>query len=228
MKSSRRKVQTMLNMDKDGDHPLASECVHLDVIHSRCKGWRTYTSYYDVPLQCMIKLCTMDTIAECKETCAIFLKNINYMLRDFIVDNKPDAEAANCVFNPYHLKDDEAGGNKIAMREVFGEDFVENRTSNCLFYFDLSVERHKKLVRKDNRESYQTLCHDLKNAPTEEEYARRKVLLQMLIDSQMETNKGSLYSALKFWDKAKYRWAFDFLNESQHPCQVWPKLHTHL
>ena len=172
MKSSRRKVQTMLNMDKDGDHPLASECVHLDVIHSRCKGWRTYTlSYYNVPLQCMIKLGTMDTIAERKETCAIFLKNINYMLRDFIVDNERDAEAANCIFNPYHLKDDEAGGNKIAMREVFGEYFVENRTASCLFHFDLNVERHKKLVRQNNEESYQTLCHDLKNAPTEEEYA---------------------------------------------------------
>ena len=126
------------------------------------------------------------------------------------------AEAANCIFNPYHLKDDEAGGNKIAMREVFGEDFVENRTSSCLFHFDLSVERHKKLVRKDNRESYQTLCRDLRNAPTEEEYARRKVLLQMLIDNQMETNKGSLYSALKFWDKAKYRWAFAFLNANHN------------
>ena len=187
MKSSRRKVQTMLNMDKEGNHPLASECVHLDVIQSRCKGWQTYTlSYYDVPLLCMIKLCTMDTIAECKETYAIFLKNINYMLKDFIVDNEPDTEAANRFFNPYHLKDDEAGRNKTAMCEVFGEGFVEN----------LSVGRHKKLVRKDNRESYQT-CHDLKNAPTEEEYARRKVLLEMLIDSQMETNKQSVFCILR-------------------------------
>ena len=90
-KSSRRKVEMMLNMDKDEGHPLGSEVEHLDVVHSRCKGWKTYTlSYYDICLQSIIKLCTMDTVAECKEACTLFFETINSMLREFIEDTEPD------------------------------------------------------------------------------------------------------------------------------------------
>ena len=114
------------------------------------------------------------------------------------------------MFNTYHLKDDEAGGNKIGMRNVLGANFVEKRTSSCLYHFDQSVVRHKKMVRKENKDSYSSLCHDLKNASTEAEYGRRKTLVELLIKRQDVINQPSLTSALNFWDKAKYRWAFAF------------------
>jgi len=162
-KSSKRKVNIMFNMDKDGMHPLNSAVVHLDVIHSRCKGWKTYTlSYYDIPLQSMIKLCTMETSSECKEACQIFLENINEMLRDFIKEKDPNIldSSHEYKFNPFHLKDDEAGGNKIAMRNILGEPFVETRTSSCEYHFDASVARHRKFVRQEDVNSYSTLCYD--------------------------------------------------------------------
>ena len=46
MKSSRLKVSILRKLDRDGSHPLAKETVHLDVLHSRTKGWKTYTISY--------------------------------------------------------------------------------------------------------------------------------------------------------------------------------------
>ena len=43
VKSSRRKVKLMLNMDYEGDHRLREAVVFLDVVHSRTKGFKTYT-----------------------------------------------------------------------------------------------------------------------------------------------------------------------------------------
>ena len=76
-KSSRRNVELMYNLDCEGDHPLNETVVHLD-IHSHAKGYKTYMlSYYGTPLRSMIKLCTMDTVSECKETCELSFKLIN-------------------------------------------------------------------------------------------------------------------------------------------------------
>ena len=43
-------------------------------------------------------------------------------------------ESSTYFFNPYHLKDDEHGGNKIGMQDVFGEAFLNERASTCEFH----------------------------------------------------------------------------------------------
>ena len=61
------------------------------------------------------------------------------------------------------------------------------------------------MVRKQNKDSYSSLC-----LLPQAENGRRKTLPEILIKRQDELNQPSLTSALNFWDKAKYRWAFAF------------------
>ena len=113
IKSSRHKIKIMYDLDKDGTRTLATETVHLDVVHSRCKSWKTYTmSYYDVRLKSMVKLCTMDTFTESKETCTIFLQLINQMLQDYMREEGLLCAESYC-FNPCHLKDDKLVATRL-------------------------------------------------------------------------------------------------------------------
>ena len=193
VKSSRRKVKLMRNMDFEGDHRLREAVVHLDVIHSRTKGFKTYTlSYYDIPLQMLIKLCTMDTTSECKQTCAFFFKTINVMIQDLIEEEDPSNDQPR-MFNPYHLKDDENGGNKQAMAEIFGRKFVEERTSSCEFHFAENAKRHAKYVQTEpDRKEYYSLTKDMKDSTTEKEYEQSKRLLEILIARQSPENSKKL------------------------------------
>ena len=110
----------MRNLDRDKHHSLKETVVHLDVIHSRTKGFKTYSlSYYDLRLNSMVVLCTMDCISECKEMCTIFLEKRNEMLRKQASDNGESTE--DVELRPFHLNDDEHEGNKIGMANVFGK-----------------------------------------------------------------------------------------------------------
>ena len=117
----------MRKLDREEHHSLNETVVHLDVIHSRTKGLKTYTlSYYDVRLNAMVVLCTMDCISECKEMCTIFFEKINDMLKKHAEDNGDCTD--DVEFRPFHLKDDEHGGNKIGMANVLGKynAYIEN------------------------------------------------------------------------------------------------------
>ena len=99
----------------------------------------------------------METSTEDKDCCKLFFININKMLQEKICEDQ-NIESSSYFFNPYHLKDDEHGGNKIGMRDVFGVAFVNERTSSCEFHLDQSVKIHKKYLNKESRESYGELC----------------------------------------------------------------------
>ena len=48
VKSSQKKVELMMNMNRNGSHRLKETVLHLDVIHSRTKAYKAYSlSYYD-------------------------------------------------------------------------------------------------------------------------------------------------------------------------------------
>ena len=48
IKSSTRKIELLRRLNKNKGDRLSSECVFLDVLHSRYKSWKTYTlPYYD-------------------------------------------------------------------------------------------------------------------------------------------------------------------------------------
>ena len=48
LKCSKEKAETLINLNVDGNHRLNSSSVFLDVLHSHCKGWKTYTlTFFD-------------------------------------------------------------------------------------------------------------------------------------------------------------------------------------
>ena len=65
LNSSKKKVKILGNLDKDGVHPLPFETVYLNVLHPYTKGWKTYSlSYFDILIQQMVRLCTMESPKE--------------------------------------------------------------------------------------------------------------------------------------------------------------------
>ena len=181
--------------------------MHLDVLHSYTKGWKTYTlSYYDIRLKELVRLATMETSTEDKDCCKLFFININKMLQEKICEDQ-NIESSSYFFNPYHLKDDEHGGNKIGMRDVFGVAFVNERTSSCEFHLDQSVKNHKKYLNKESREFYGELCTSLKTSNTVEMFDTNRKLLESLISKQIPGDQKPLNDALKFWLRCKHRWA---------------------
>ena len=74
---AKKKVKILGNLDKDGVHPLAFETVYLDVLHP-------YTlSYYDILIQQMVRLCTMQCPKEDRICCELFFRFINKMLQEY-------------------------------------------------------------------------------------------------------------------------------------------------
>ena len=181
LNSSRQKVDLLHNLDRDGFHLLAEETVDLDVLHSHAKGWKTYTlSYYDIRLKELVCLASMETLTEDKDCCKLFFTNINKMLEEKICGDQ-NIESSSYVFNPYHLKDDEHGENKIGMQDVFAEAFVNELTSSCEFHLDHSVKNHKKYLNKESRECYEELCTSFKTSNTAQMFDTNRKLLESLI-----------------------------------------------
>ena len=168
VKSSRRKVEIMNKLDHDGCHSLDETVVHLDVIHSRTKSFKTYTlSYYDVRLNSMVVLCTMDTVSECKETCTLFFEKINEMLTIYTREEGLIAGEDNYMFNPFHLKDDEHGGNKIGMANVLGKEILTFILMYHHMYFIHGSHKILKLEFQDSQgfsRTFLTFFKDVNNS----------------------------------------------------------------
>ena len=149
IKISTRKVELLCRLNKNEGDRLSSECVFLDVLHSRCKSWKTYTlSYYDSILKELVKLVTMETVTENAEYCELFLELINEIICKFN-NNKESSK-----INPVHMKYNKHSGNQIAIKNVFGVKFYQERTSSCEYHFNKSVEKHKKFLRNEDISTY--------------------------------------------------------------------------
>ena len=203
MKSSKRKVELLQNLSRDSNHRLATETVFLDVLHSRCKGWKTYTlSYYDEILRKIVKLATMECLGENKENCELFFRKIIQMVK---TDNDQ------VEFVPSSVMDDEHGGNKIGMAAVFGEDYVKNATASCEYHFKNSVERHKKYIKEnEDKLIYFTLMMKLKNSATRSSYHEAFGKIEALAEKQLGDCCTALLKCLNWWHDVRYRWAASF------------------
>ena len=169
----------------------------------RCKGWKTYTlSYYDSLIREMVKLVTMEGTTEDHNYCEIFLHGINRMLNDYT--NQSDK------FNPINIQFDEHQSTKIAIKSVFGEEFLLTRTLGCDYHLNRSVEKHKKYVNSSDATLFGILINAMKNSVTEDGYYQEKTRLSNLISKQPESCRKPLTDMINFWDNVKYRWVTAF------------------
>ena len=127
------------------------------------------------------------------------------------------------VFNPYHLKDDDHGGNKLGMSAVFGEVFVVDRTSSCEFHYLQAVRNHARYINKVSRDQYMDLCIKLKDSLSQEVYNNNYYLLRELISQQVPGNRKPLEDALAWWIRCSV-----FVHRLIiYHCQAWLSVHRH-
>ena len=156
----------------------------------------------------LVRLATTEPPTEDKDCCNLFFTNINKMLQKKTWEDQSIVPSS-YVFNSYHLKN---GGNKIGMRDVFGEVFANECTSSCEFHLDRSVKNHKKYLYKESREFYGKLCTSLKTSNTVEMLDANRKLLDSVISSEIPGNQKPLNDALKFWLCFKHGWVLCYRN----------------
>ena len=150
----------------------------------------------------LVKLATMEATTEDHVYTELFFRKINEMLVSSSFGN----------FNPIVIQCDEHGSAKIALKDIYGEDFVECRTSGCEYHLQKSVDKHKKYFNKEDAIQFNMLVNALKNCVTEEGYNREKSKIDNLILKQAETCREPLSNMIKFWNNCKYRWASAYKN----------------
>ena len=149
----------------------------------------------------------MEAQTEDHSYCELFFTKINRMLKDASFE----------IFNPIVIQCDEHGSAKIGLREVYGDEFVNTRTSGCEYHLQKSVDKHKKYFNEEDGFNFNILVNALKNSVTEEAYTREKSKLENLILKQSQNCQKSLFDMLRFWDSARYRWASAF-KKNLHNC----------
>ena len=77
-------------------------------------------------------------------------------------------------FNPANIQLDERGSTKIAIKAVFGDEFLKARTLGCHFRLDCSVDKHKKYFNSSGVDLFCVSVNSLKNSVTEDGYNREK------------------------------------------------------
>ena len=138
----------------------------------------------------------MKTVTENAEYCELFFELINEMICKFN-NNKESSK-----FNPVHRKYDEHPGNQIAIKNVFGIKFYQERTSSCEYHFNKSVN--------EDISTYKKLWADMKNSVTTESYEICKQRMIKLIGVQEISARKPLFDTLEFWDSIKSRWATSY------------------
>ena len=123
---------------------------------------------------------------------------------------KKDWKLPNMYLILTNIKDDGHGGNKLRMKAVLGETFVNERTLSCEFHMEQSVKNHKKYVTKESREFYANLCNGLRDSSTTEIFNSNEALLRSSISNQVPENRKPLLNVLGFWLKSTHRWALCF------------------
>ena len=151
----------------------------------------------------MVRLVTMEAKTENHHYCEIFFNKINEMLEEF---------SSSAAFNPVNIQCDEHSSAKVGLKSVYGDEFVELRTTGCDFHLQKSIDKHKKYFTEQDGTKYNMVFNALKNSVTADGYIREKLKLESLIASQPENCQLPLTNMLVFWDKVRFRWATAFKN----------------
>ena len=107
-------------------------------------------------------------------------------------------------FNPTNIHFDEHSCTKIAIKAVFGEEFLKPRTLGCDCHVDRSVDKRKKCFNSSDSDLFCYLVNSLKNSVTEDGHNREKKRLINLISKQPEFCQRPLTDMLDFCDQVKY------------------------
>lgn len=128
-KFSRKMAEIAISMDisNSDNNDLKNEFVYFDGMHSRCKSWKTLTTWvYHPPSRRLLRLATMEVKGETSEYVGLFWKLFNEVLSG--------VKGEEYIFNPRGFITDEAGANFNGISREFGGDVLA-KCYSCGFHF---------------------------------------------------------------------------------------------
>ena len=176
VKSSSKILEIAVEMDVDGpSNILQDEDSYFDGCHSRCKDFISFGLWVRHPsMRRIIKLAGMETRKEDTEAITIFFSKLNEMLQK--VTKRKDYK-----FNPRHIMMDEAGANFSALKNVFGQEFVDKKCITCQWHFLSNMQEHKHEILENLRDEFldkaQQLCTRKSVAEFELIFARMREIV---------------------------------------------------
>jgi hypothetical protein len=190
-KSSKKKAEMALNMDKEGNNFLSEEYCFFDGKHKRCKGFITLTaSVYHPLLRKQIALATMETESENKETITLFWTLFNEVLQKVSGNSSK-------IFNPLGWCTDMAGANMAGLINVFGED-CKQRIKSCEFHFKDHRNKMSKKLDSESSEIFKSICNSLLESTTSSAYDEAKSNMDDFINEKKE--RAFLTSWISWWN----------------------------
>ena len=136
---------------------------HSLMVCSRCRGYKTLTLWtHHLGMRRMNRLATMECKREDTEMVSIFFQLFNEALAKHVGDE-------NYKFNPSMICTDEAGAFLQAIRNVFGEEYL-NRIVSFQWHFKQCAHRQLPNIRTDDQASFMFYVNRICTASTVAEY----------------------------------------------------------
>ena len=128
-KMSRIQARLAVAMDQKNDDFLCNEYWFFDGTFKQCSGFVTLGAHVYVEiLRKVVKIATIECETESTETMVIFWTLLNEVLGQF-------TGKKGYKFNSKGWVVDEYGGNWAAIKAVYGECAVRDKTVGCEFHF---------------------------------------------------------------------------------------------
>ena len=159
------KLAITMDCDDDGDNPLQEEVAYFDAVHTRVIGYKSIAVWVLHPAtHALLRLCNMELRSESIAYIATFFTLFNEVLAE--VKGDPDYK-----FNPLKIMSDELAANKGALREVFGEEFVNAKCISCTWHYQHDMRLHTASIGDErDQESIRNLSTALCKVVTLQDY----------------------------------------------------------
>ena len=203
-KMSRIQAKLAVAMDEENDDFLCDKYCFFDGTFKRCPGFVTLGAHVYVEiLRKVVKIATMECETESTETMIIFWTLLNEVLEQF-------TGKKGYKFNPKGRAVDEHGGNWAAIKAVYGECAVRDKTVGCKFHFKQSVVRHARHLKSfKTQQKFKILADKLMTSATPKCYKEAYDNLRGFMEVKPK-KRGFLSTWLQWWNDRKGHFARAF------------------
>ena len=159
-KMGRTVAELVLKMDQRCHHnPMQKEFLYVDAMHTRSTNFKTLTMWvYHPGIAEMLQVAVMEVENENEENIKLFYNIFHEVLRAVKGDNS-------FVLRPRGIYVDEAGPNKRAAVQVFGE-YIRGKIVTCQWHFLRCARMHRNDVSAEEQDYFILLCKKLIRSKT--------------------------------------------------------------
>jgi hypothetical protein len=187
------KIAAMMDVDMEGDNPMKDEEVFFDAMHSRVRGYKTFSLFVCIrPARLLIRLATMETEQENHVSVRLFFEILNEAIAEYTKGKQKQ-------FNPKGILCDAHGANYIGAFEVFGAKFLDKVKSCQWHYLHNMYEYATKIPDKRVRQVFKETCKRQLKATTATAYDLLHAKL-----AKIAFLYTVVHGFVEFWDIRRY------------------------